>query len=420
MNDRIDFERLVNGRFAREHDVRPPDRAVDEILTHVSRARPLPRWLALIKEPSMRYSSSLAVGSPIARVLAILAATLLLVALVTAAGAGAARLLAADDQLVVDASGGGTHTTIADALADSEDGDTILVRPGAYTEAVIIDKDITLTGDGPVDEIVISAPADGAIFGDPEVDSHFYALLVEGSDAAVSNLTLRGERSALVVNGGAPVLSGLVFDHVNNEDRSVDDQRQAVVFTDGSTGTLRDSTFIDSDDLHVSNSAPLIENNTLSGGSSIWGGMENETVIRGNHIDGSMGASIYLQVQTEALIEGNTITDPLEEAGIWVKGDGPPGVLILDGSQNDPEPTIRGNTITVSGDVPGIYLTPRVGGSVTDNIIEVEDIGILVERGGTTHISGNTICAGVTAFEVEEPNEIDVSDNEICEDAPME
>ena len=48
MNDRIDFERLVNERFAREHDVRLPDGAVDEILTQAGRARPLPRWLALI------------------------------------------------------------------------------------------------------------------------------------------------------------------------------------------------------------------------------------------------------------------------------------------------------------------------------------------------------------------------------------
>ena len=116
MNDRIDFERLVNERFAREHDIRPPDRAVDQILTEAGRWRPLPRWLALIKEPSMRYSSTLAVGSPTVRVLALLAATLLLVTLVTAAGAGAARLLAADG-LHRRASGGGALTAIADAVA---------------------------------------------------------------------------------------------------------------------------------------------------------------------------------------------------------------------------------------------------------------------------------------------------------------
>ena len=44
MNDRIDFERLVNERFAREHHVRPPDGAVDEILNKAGRARPLPRF----------------------------------------------------------------------------------------------------------------------------------------------------------------------------------------------------------------------------------------------------------------------------------------------------------------------------------------------------------------------------------------
>jgi hypothetical protein len=97
MNDRIDLERLVNERFAREHDVRPPERAVDQILTQARRTRPLPRWLAFIKEPSMRYSSSLAVGSPTVRVLTLLLATLLLATLVAAAGAGASRLLAAEE-----------------------------------------------------------------------------------------------------------------------------------------------------------------------------------------------------------------------------------------------------------------------------------------------------------------------------------
>lgn len=421
MNDEFEFERTVAKHISSVGPSPPSDGFHDELISRARRSRQRPEWLALIQEVPMRSDSKITVGSPTVRVAAILAAAVLLTVSLVAAGLAGRQLLAADGPIIVDQSGDGAYRTITDALADSEDGDVILVRPGTYIEAVVIDKDITLTGDGPVDEIVISAPADEPVLS-PEISTvpdQRYAMLFADSQAVLSDLTLRGEGSTLIVVGGAPVLSGLVFDRVNEQGREVDDQRAAVLFIDDSAGTLRGSTFIESDDVQIRGSAPLIEDNTLSGGSSIWGGMENETIIRGNRIDGSMGASIFLQEQTEALIEGNTINDPLEEGGIWVKGGPPTGVTILS-VENDPEPTIRGNTITVSGDVPGIHLTPRVGGRVTDNTIDAASTGIFVDMGSTTVISGNTICAGMTAIEVEEPNKVDIGDNELCEDATAE
>ena len=43
----------------------------------------------------------------------------------------------------------------------AEPGDTISLQPGTYVEAVVIDKDLTLAGDGPREEIIINA--DGTI-----------------------------------------------------------------------------------------------------------------------------------------------------------------------------------------------------------------------------------------------------------------
>ena len=58
--------------------------------------------------------------------------------------------------------GGGDYTTIGDAIYFSEQDDTIMVFPGRYEEAVIIDKSLKLIGSGPqVTEIY--SPAVGVI-----------------------------------------------------------------------------------------------------------------------------------------------------------------------------------------------------------------------------------------------------------------
>jgi hypothetical protein len=70
-------------------------------------------------------------------------ATLVLLALPAAALGGV---------LVVDAAGGGEYTSLHEALAAAQDGDTLLLRPGDYTalfqEFVITDRSLTLAADG--------------------------------------------------------------------------------------------------------------------------------------------------------------------------------------------------------------------------------------------------------------------------------
>ena len=73
-----------------------PQDLLDDVFLTTGRIRPRPRWLALIKEPPMRYSSRVAVGSPTVRLVTIAALTLvLLMASLAAVGIGA-RVFAAD------------------------------------------------------------------------------------------------------------------------------------------------------------------------------------------------------------------------------------------------------------------------------------------------------------------------------------
>ena len=201
MNDEVRLERLFADGLHELAPRRAPDRLRTTIKAETGETRPRARWLALIKEPTMRTNNRVAVGSPTARVAAIMAATLLALMMIIGAGVAGAQLLAANGPIIVDASGGGDFTTIAAAVEEAADGDTILVRPGTYGEEIVIDKDITLRGDGPVDEVVIEL-ADAVL------------ITLTQSDAEIADLTLRGDKDTqgMYVLGGAPVISGVVFD----------------------------------------------------------------------------------------------------------------------------------------------------------------------------------------------------------------
>jgi hypothetical protein len=93
MNDDVRFERLLDDLLTTTAPPRAPVRIRLDVASQTSAARQLPRWLALIKEPPMRVSSRVAVGSPTFRLVSILALTLALVLATAAAIATGASLL---------------------------------------------------------------------------------------------------------------------------------------------------------------------------------------------------------------------------------------------------------------------------------------------------------------------------------------
>jgi len=214
MNDDRNLERKIASTYEEIAPPREPRGLLDDILLTTSHTRQRPSWLALIKESPMRISSSIAVGSPTARVAAIMVATLLLAIMVAGAGVAGSRLLAADGPIVVDKSGNGTVETITAAVAIAADGDTIVVKPGTYDESVTITKDITIRGDDDPALVVIELSAElppGAIDDVPGLP---FAFRFEGAAAVLENLTLRGEAARIDIAGGSPRLSRLHLDGI--------------------------------------------------------------------------------------------------------------------------------------------------------------------------------------------------------------
>ena len=254
MTDEQTFERCVAESVRSIGPVSASDGAHELTLSRVRRSRQDPRWLALIKEPPMRSNSQPVVGSPTVRVMAILAATVVLALTLAAAGAGAQRLFASNGPLVVAADGSGDFATIGDAVAVADDGDTIKVRPGTYVEAVVIESDVALEGEGEREAIVIQAPDDG-----PSWDTRFpwigekpFAIVLAGSSGSVSDLSLIGEDSRLFVDGGDATVTRVMFDEVGTPPAGAGTAvTRALVVTGGADADVHDNDFVGGNGVNV-------------------------------------------------------------------------------------------------------------------------------------------------------------------------
>lgn len=86
----------------------------------------------------------------------------------------------APTSIIVAANGGGDFTTISGAINNAPAGARVLVRPGVYHEAIVLDRLLEIVGDGALETIVVRATAASC-------------LLMQTDQAIVRNLTLRGE-----------------------------------------------------------------------------------------------------------------------------------------------------------------------------------------------------------------------------------
>jgi len=200
-----------------------PDRLLDDVLTATSQMRPLPRWLALLKEPPMRIHHRVAVGSPTARlvwVLALVAA--LALATVGIVAFGATRLPSPPAPLP---SPFGLATNGSMYYADN--GDVYRAGPDGSNPVPIVSGPTTdrfpgLSHDGtkiiflrgedgqPLDAIL--ADADGTVIKDLGPVSDWYDFSPDDTRLAyccdggtIGTMTLDGDRTPLDLGGLQPM-----------------------------------------------------------------------------------------------------------------------------------------------------------------------------------------------------------------------
>ena len=334
------------------------------------------------------------------------------------------------DGVALDTSSGTAYfATIADAVAAADDGDTVRVGPGTYIEAVVIDKDITLKADTPIEEVILRAPEDGpmAIISGQGRDTRRdatelpYAIRLVGVDATVSGLTIEGRRSAIIAEGGSPLLEGLRLVKVGWPLAGSGDELKGIHLF-ASDAHVRDNTLIGGGNIQAVGDGNLrVEDNVLLGGPTIAGSFGEKGVIRGNEIRDPSYEGIQIEDGGAASVEDNILS-----------GIPRTGILLGWTDATDTVASVRRNHI--DGALVGIQLIPGVTAEVLENEVSGASIALLVNdsngivsgnrfvgnpvgiaiRSGAPSLEGNTVMDASTALQLSGTAAPRLTGNTIC------
>jgi parallel beta-helix repeat protein len=370
--------------------------------------------------------------------------------------------------IVVAPDGSGDTRTITEAVAMAADGDHVLIRPGTYREAVIVDKDISIRGDGPRKDIIVEAPPDSVLPGATRRTS--YAFLLQAIDGSLANVTVVGQQvgTAIVVKGGTPTLEQLDVNVLGDWSKSprgqalgidrasvfLDDEKntahRAIAFDRGSGGVLRDSTLEGFlwfgaettpivQDSHLLDTCieiaeagahPVFRRNEIHGCPHGWGVLvaqgaaatiDGNDIVAGDKPAPDPRPGIAVIVQTGALdvtITGNTIHDSdfgvsapyakqlvVDDNVVTANNN---GLSVIGATGSVTENRIRENR--------GVGLLMGSGGDmeVVDNVIESNGTGILIDGITYPTLRGNTICRNERNLTRVGAAELTLTGNDVC------
>jgi parallel beta-helix repeat protein len=312
---------------------------------------------------------------------------------------------------VVDPWHRGDFTSISEAIAAAKPGDRILVRPGLYVEALLLDKPVEIVGDGPLEEIVVQA-------------ANNHVIRFRATVGRITNLTLQqtggNQWCAVDIPQGRLEVVGCDITSLGfacvaiyqgadprlRRNRIHDGKAAGVLIHSRARGTLEDNEILANEGPGVeirSDSNPLLRRNRIhdgrgsgvhcEGGKGILeeneifanglagvdiGAVSHPTLIR-NRIHHGRAEGIAVHDGGEGVIEGNEIL-----------ANGRAGVEIASGGN----PTLRGNRI-YDGRSSGVLVRDEGGGRLEDNDIVGNTLaGVVIQEKSNPSLIGNRIHDG--------------------------
>jgi len=260
--------------------------------------------------------------------------------------------------------GRGDFATVGAAIVAAKPGDRILVRPGLYDEALVVDKPLEILGDGPVSDIEIRARGADV-------------LAFRASIGRVANLTLRQA-------GGDGIWYGVNITQGRLDLEGCDISSQAaacVAIRAGADPRLRRNKIHDGKHSGVAvfdSGLGTLENNDITGNAFSGVGIKTggDPTLRRNQIHDNRETGVYVQDSGLGTLEDNDIT-----------GNGLSGVGIKTGG----DPTLRRNQIHDNRQ-SGVYVQDSGLGTLEDNDITGNAYaGVSVTTGGNLTVRANRI-----------------------------
>ena len=184
-------------------------------------------------------------------------------------------------EIIVDAGGGGDHTTIQQAVDNSTDGDTIIVKDGTYTENVVVNKEVTIRSEH------------GAVSTSVHAKSESYAVFrVDADNVTISGFKITGAKTTTT---GVELVghSGCTISH--NE---ITDNEAAIMMWGSSNNNLM------SNNIHNNSGWAAINMQMGCNDNVIW---DNILTRNGGFMGGD---GIYLGISCfRNTIDANTVTN---------------------------------------------------------------------------------------------------------------
>ncbi len=207
------------------------------------------------------------------------------------------------DVLVVSNTGGGDFDTIQAAVDAAHSGDLVQVRSGTYAERVVVDKTLTIVGDGlaPVVNADTVPPLPSSLPGDSAV-----LVIRDAVDVVIEGLSFSGPEDGIIVRDSADV----TLHNVNasgNGGNGVDIRSSLNVTVSG--------TFADNGDHGVrvrkESSAVVLESSTMTGNvdDGIRVRDSSDVLVRDNNSSHNGDHGIEVRDSTGVEVVDNTAND---------------------------------------------------------------------------------------------------------------
>ena len=313
-------------------------------------------------------------------------------------------------ELVVDQTDRGHYRTITAAINAANPGDRVVVLPGTYEEAIVIDKPLEIIGMGRREEIVVQASGKNTVSfkttlgrlvnltlrqigGGPD----WFAVHIAQGRLELKECDISSESSSCVaIQGGADprVVNNRIHDgrasgvYVFADGRGTLEENEisgnslaGISIRNGADPTVRKNRIHDCGREGIivqEDAAGTIEDNRIYGNT--FSGVEireNSTaLLRHNHIYDGKAGGVYVHKNSQALLEYNHIF-----------GNELAGVAIKTGAN----PTLHRNFIH-DGKQSGVFVNDDGQGMIEDNdIFGNAYSGVEIKTGGSPTIRGNRI-----------------------------
>jgi parallel beta-helix repeat protein len=316
---------------------------------------------------------------------------------------------------IVDDDGFSNYRTIQDAVIAASDGDTIYVKPGNYSEEVILNKSLSLMpliGEiGPIiiygqgKETGMTVSSDGCVLE---------GLTFQGYSGAAVHLLSRGNRiENNVFEDASPAIlaSGSKGNSINGN--LISNCQGGVALRDASGNNSIDGNEIISCNISIflgeADGNSIIENNISDAYWGIWLDNSSQVQIEGNDIQ-SRSHGILLLNGSGLYVSDNLVM--IDDAGNSTSrasllanvsdvvfqrneiGGGEIGLAALDCQDNE----LLYNNITQSNNA--IYIQDAYGLNINNNSLNKGDYGIRVDNSSQNSIIGNLARDFVIALDI--------------------